>query len=134
MTSLQKVRSATPLPIAHAAAEVADPPVTLLYPLHGAFAIRDVRRGYVVVELQHGFVTALDEHAVTVTSADGYTRAYQLTAEDLRGFEVLHGVRLTTGCRIVVTASADTPPRILSIDEPREDGTFASGFVPIPRA
>lgn len=94
---------------------------SVVYPLHGAFAVRDAQRGYVVVELQYGFVTAVDDLAVTVTSADGYTRRYEIGGDDVLTLEACHGVLLTAGCRLVVAVPRGGPPQVLSIEAPTDE-------------
>ncbi len=108
--------------------------ITLVYPLHGAFAVPDKKRGYKVVDVQQGMVTALRDDSVTVTSADGFTRTYPLPELTRTTIEATHGVTLTHGCRITLVSGVDEGLRVLSVDEPRADGTLRSDFVPLPRA
>ncbi|HZC27951.1 MAG TPA: hypothetical protein VE287_13060 [Actinopolymorphaceae bacterium] len=107
--------------MSHGSPSPASDTSALVYPLHGAFAIRDARCGYVVVELQHGFVTAVDDGSVTVTSPDGYTRRYEVGGDDVRTLEVSQGVRLTAGCRLAVAVPHGGPPQVLSIEAPTDE-------------
>ena len=116
------------------APDLQDESLTLVYPLHGAFAVPDKKRGYKVVDVQQGVVTALRDASITVTSADGFTRTYPLPELTRTTVEATHGVTLTPGCRITLVSGVGEGLRVLSVDEPSADGRIRSDFVPLPLA
>lgn len=48
--------------------------------LHGQFVVPKSGGGYQTVDVQHGTVTAVSTSSITVKSADGYTKSYQITS------------------------------------------------------
>lgn len=90
--------------------------------LHGAFAMPDQRRGYTVVDVQHGVITAMDDDTTTVTSPDGFTRSYLVGVRDRDLAGAHRGVPITIGCRVWVSAQ-DGAHQILEVSAPAPDAT-----------
>ncbi|WBQ02033.1 hypothetical protein [Kribbella sp. CA-293567] len=72
--------------------------------LHGEFTVEKEGGGYQTVATQNGEVTAVGKDAITVKSADGYSKEYVVTADTLVN-ATRDGIgSIKTGNKVVVSA------------------------------
>jgi hypothetical protein len=73
--------------------------------LHGEFTVEKEGGGYQTVATQKGEVTAVSKDAITVKSADGYTKEYVVTADTLVNATRDGIASIKTGNTVMVSAT-----------------------------
>lgn len=73
--------------------------------LHGEFTVEKEGGGYQTVATQKGEVTAVSKDAITVKSADGYTKEYVVTADTLVNATRDGIASIKTGNTVMVAAT-----------------------------
>jgi hypothetical protein len=99
--------------------------------LHGSYAMPDARKGYTVVHLQQGVITAFDDQTTTVTSPDGYTSTYPLGRLERDTALLAYQVPLDAGTRVTVM-SAKGVHRFLAVTGASPDHSIGDQAAPPP--
>ena len=99
--------------------------------LHGSYALPDPLKGYTVVHVQQGVITAFDDQTTTVTSPDGYTSTYPLGRLERDTALLAHRVPLDAGTRVTVM-SAKGVHRFLTVNGASTDHSIGDPVVPPP--
>ena len=74
--------------------------------VHGQFVVPKSGGGYQTIDTQRGSVTAVSDTSITVKSADGFTRTYEVTSST-NVDAVRYGIgSVKTGHQVAVTATA----------------------------
>jgi hypothetical protein len=87
--------------------------------VHGSAVVPKPGGGYQTIAFQNGKVTAVSSTSITLNSADGYSRSYQVTSSTLVNAQRDGIGSVKTGSHVIVTAtvssSTATATRIIDV-------------------